>query len=120
MKKHEISYHEYDDSISFRFEFCNHLRASNHSFSNRSLQRTKKELFFSKKKLFDQSEVEIQDAENKELLIFFEKTNNSKTILKKSTSNKTVESVTQTLNERSKRFIELVKRLNERRRIDES
>jgi hypothetical protein len=40
-------------------------------------------------------------------------------ILKKSTLNQVVESVTQTLNERSKRFIEIVKRLNERRRTDE-
>ncbi len=93
MKKHEMSYHEYDDSISFRFEFCSHLRASEHSFSNRSLQRTKKELFFSKEKLFDQSEVEIQDVENKELLVFFDKTNNSKTILRRSTSNQAIESV---------------------------
>ncbi len=100
MKKHEISYHEYDDSISSRFKFCNHLKASNHSFSNRSLQRTKKELFFSKKKLSDQSEVEMQDIQNKELLIFLEKTNNSKTILKKSMSNKIVESVAQRLNKR--------------------
>ncbi len=105
MKKHEISYHEYDDLISFRFEFCSHLRASDHSFSNRSLQRTKKELFFSKEKLFDQSEVEIQDVENKELLIFLEKINNSKTILRRSTSNQAIESV--------------VKRLNERRRVNE-
>ncbi len=120
MKKHEISYHEYDDSISFRFEFCSHLRASKHSFSNRSLQRTKKELFFSKKKLFDQSEVEIQDVENKELLIFFEKINNSKTILRRSTSNQAIESVIKRLNERSNEFIKLSKRLNERRRVNES
>ncbi len=119
MKKHEISYHEYDDSISFHFEFCNHLRTSDYSISNRSLQRINKKLFFSKKKLSDQSKIEIQDAENKELLIFFEKTNNSLTILKKSTSNEIVKSVTQTLNERSKRFIKFVKRLNERRRTNE-
>ncbi len=111
MKKHEMSYHEYNDSISFHSEFCNHLRSSDHSFS----EKTKKKLFFSKEKFFDQSEIVI---ENKELLVFLEKTN-SRTILKRSTSNEVVESVTQTLNERSKRFIELVKRLNERRRINE-
>jgi hypothetical protein len=119
MKKHEVSYHEYDNSISFRFEFCSHLEASDRSFSNHSLQRTKKELFFSKEKLFDQSEDEIQDVENKELLVFLEKTN-FKTILKRSTSNQAIVSVMKRLNERSNEFIESSKRLNERRRIDES
>jgi hypothetical protein len=109
MKKHEVSYHEYDDSITFHLEFCSHLRASDRSFSSHSddsLQRTKKKLSFSKEKLFDQSKIEIQDVENKELLIFLEKINNSKTILRRSTSNQAIESV--------------VKRLNERHRVDES
>ncbi len=104
MKKHEVSYHEYDDLISFHSEHCSHLRSSEHSFS----EKTKKKLFFSKKKFSDQSEVV---DENKELLIFLEKTN-SKTILKRSTSNQAVESVVKMLNESSKR-------LNERRRINE-
>jgi hypothetical protein len=115
MKKHEISYHEYDDLISFHFEYCNQLKSTENSFS----QKTKKKLFFSKEKFSDQSNVEIQDVENKKLLIFLEKTNNSKTILKRSTSNQIVESITQTLNERSKRFIESSKKLNKRRRINE-
>ncbi len=119
MKKHEISYYEYNDSISFHFEFCSHLKSSNDSFS----ERAKKKLSFSKEKFFDQSEVVV---ENKELLIFFEKIN-SKTILKRSTSNQVVESIVKMLNESSKRlnersdkFIESLKRLNERRRINES
>ncbi len=112
MKRHEVSYHEYDDSIFFRFEFCNHLKASNHSFSNRSLQKTKKESFFSKKKLSDQSKIEMQDVQNKELLIFFKKINNSKRILKRSTLKQIVKSIIRTLNESSKT-------LNERRRINE-
>ncbi len=120
MKKHEVSYHEYDDSIFFRFGLCSHLRVSDRSFSNHSSQRTKKELFFSKEKLINQSDNEIQDVENKELLIFFEKTNNSKTILKRSTSNQAIESVVKRLNERSNKFMEFSKRLNERRRINES
>ncbi len=115
MKKHEVSYHEYDDSISFRSRFCSHLRSSEHSFS----EKTKKKLFFREKKFSDQSDVEIQDVKNKELLVFLEKINNSKTILRRSTSNEIVELITQTLNERSKRFIESSKRLNERRRINE-
>ncbi len=115
MKKHEISYHEYDDLISFHFEHCSHLRSTENLFS----QKTKKKLFFSKEKLFDQSEVEIQDVKNKELLIFLEKTNNSKTILKRSTSNQAIESVVKRLNERSNEFIEFSKRLDERRRVDE-
>jgi hypothetical protein len=107
MKKHEISYHEYDDLISFHFEHCNHLKSTENLFS----QKTKKKLFFREEKLIDQSEDIIQDVENKELLVFLEKTN-SKTILKRSTSNQAVESVVITLNESSKR-------LNERRRINE-
>jgi hypothetical protein len=104
MKKHEISYHEYDDSISFHLEHCNHLR----SIENPFLQKTKKKLFFRKEKLFDQSEVV---DENKKLLVFLEKTNR-KTIFKRSMSKQVVESVVRTLNESSKK-------LNERRRIDE-
>jgi hypothetical protein len=115
MKKHEVSYHEYDDSISFRLRFCSHLKSSEYSFS----KRTKKKLFFREEKFSDQFDVEIQDVKNKELLIFLEKTNNSKTILRRSTSNEVVESVAQTLNERSKSFVESSKRLNERRRINE-
>jgi hypothetical protein len=115
MKKHEINYHKYNNSISFYFEHCNYLKSTRNSFS----QKTKKKLLFSKEKLFDQSEVEIQDVENKELLIFFEKTNNSKTILKRSTSNQAIESVMKRLNERSNEFIEFSKRLNERRRVNE-
>ncbi len=67
MKKHKMSYHEYDDLIFFRLEFCSNFRSSDHSFS----ERTKKKLFFSKEKFSDQLEVV---AENKELLVFLEKT----------------------------------------------
>ncbi len=104
MKKHEMSYHEYDDSIFFHFQFCSHLRSLENSFS----ERTNKKLFFSKEKFSDQ--LELVD-ENKELLVFFEKTN-SKTILKRSTSNQVVESTVRMVNESSKR-------LNKRRRINE-
>ncbi len=96
MKKHEVSYHEHDDSITFHSEHCSHLRSTRNPFS----QRTKKKLSFREGKLIDQSDDEIQDVENKELLIFIEKTNNSKTILKRSTLNQVVESVAQRLNER--------------------
>jgi hypothetical protein len=75
MRKHEISYHEYDDLISFHFEHCNYLRSTRNLFS----QRTKKKLFFREEKLIDQSKVV---DENKELLVFLKKTN-SKTILKR-------------------------------------
>ncbi len=118
MKKHEMNYYEYNDLISFHSQFCNHLRSSNHLFS----ERTKKNLSFSKEKFSDQLKVVVK---NKKLLIFFEKTN-SRTILKKSTSNQVVESVVRMLNESfkklnkfSNKFIELSKRLNERRRINE-
>jgi hypothetical protein len=70
MKKHDVNYHDHDDSISFYFDHCNHLEAFNHSYSNKSTQiRTKKEVLFSKKNFFDQSEI----IENKEINFFFEK-----------------------------------------------
>ncbi len=71
------------------------------------LTENQKKLFFRKEKLIDQSKVV---DENKELLIFLEKTN-SKTILKRSTLNQVVESIMRTLNES-------LKKLNERRRIN--
>jgi hypothetical protein len=95
MKKHDVSYHDYDDSISFYLDHCNHLEASEHSY----FEQTKKRIFS------DQSEI----IENKEIKFFLEKTNNSKMILKRTTS---IES-SERLNERSKRLIE-------RRRMNES
>ncbi len=78
MKRHEVNYHEHDDSISFYFDHCIHLDASERSYSNQN--QTKKKDFFSKEIFFNQSEI----IENKEIKIFLEKTNNSKTILKRS------------------------------------
>jgi hypothetical protein len=99
MKKHDVNYHDHDDSISFCFDHCNHLEASDHSYSNKSIQtRTTKEVSFSKRNFFDQSEI----IENKEIKFSFEKTNNSKMILKRTTSIKSSER----LNKRSKRLIE--------------
>jgi hypothetical protein len=34
MKKHDVSYHDHDDLISFYFNHCNHFAASKHSYSN--------------------------------------------------------------------------------------
>jgi hypothetical protein len=97
-----MSYHEHNDFISFHSDYCNHLNASEHFYSSQS--QTKKKDFFSKRIFFDQSETKI---ENKEIKIFFEKTNNSKMILKRTTS---IES-NRRLNERSERLIE--RRMNE-------
>ncbi len=94
MKKHDVSYHDHDDSISFYFDYCDHLEAFNHSYSNKSNRiQTKKKNSFSKEIFSDQSEI----IENKKIKFFLEKTNNSKMILKRTTS------------------IESSKRLNERR-----
>jgi hypothetical protein len=100
MKKHDVNYHDHDDLISFHLNHCNHFEASKRSFSNQS---TKKKDFFSKRIFFDQSKL----VENKKIKIFFEKINNSKMILRRSI-------------EFNERLIESQKRLNERRRIDES
>jgi hypothetical protein len=106
MKKHDVNYHDHDDSISFYLDHCSHLEASNHSYSNRSnSNQTKKKDFFSKRIFFDQSETRI---ENKEIKIFSKKINNSsKTILKRATS---IE-FNKRLNERSEKLIE--RRMNE-------
>jgi hypothetical protein len=102
MKKHDVNYHDHDDSISFYFDHCNHLEASEHLYS----EQTKKKNSFSKRIFSDQSEV----IEGKEIKIFSEKINNSsKMILNRS---KLVE-LNERLNERSKRLIE-------RRHINES
>jgi hypothetical protein len=97
MKKHDVNYHDHDDLISFYLDHCNHLKTSEHSYSNR---KTKKEVFFRERNFFDQSKMRIESIENKEIKIFLEKNNNSKTILKKSIESNTT--------------------LIERRRIDES
>ncbi len=107
MKKHDVSYHDHDDSISFYFDHCSHFEASKCWFSNQS---TKKNNFFSKRIFSDQSEL----IENKEIKIFLEKINNSKTILKRSVE------FSERLIERSKRLIESQKKLNQRRRIKKS
>ncbi len=52
MKKHEVSYHEHDDSISFCFDHCSHLEAFNHSYSNKSNRIQTKKKISSRKKTF--------------------------------------------------------------------
>jgi hypothetical protein len=86
MKKHDVNYHDHDDSISFYLDHCNHFEASKHSYSN---QKTKKEVSFRKKNFFDQLKMRIESIENKEIKIFLEKNNNSKTILKRSIESNT-------------------------------
>jgi alpha-galactosidase len=110
MKKHDVNYHEHDDLISFYHDHCNHFEASKRSFSNQS---TKKKNFFSKKIFSDQSKL----IENKEIKIFLEKTNNSSKIILKRLI---IVEFNEKLIERSKRLIESHKKLNERRRINES
>jgi predicted transcriptional regulator len=95
MKKHEVNYHEHDDSISFYSDHCTHLEISERFYSN----QTKKEDLFSKEIFSDQSEIKI---ENKEIKIFSKKINLSKRILKRTTS---IE-FSKRLNERSERLIE--------------
>ncbi len=95
MKKHEISYHEHDDFISFHADHCSHLNVFERLFSNQS--QTKKKVSFLKRNFSDQSEM----IENKEIKIFLEKINNSKMTLKRVKS--------------SERLNESQKRLNERR-----
>jgi hypothetical protein len=96
MKKHDVNYHDHDDSISFYLDHCSYLEALEHSYSN---QKTKKKVSFSKRNFYSQSEMRIESIENKERKIFLEKNNNSRMILKRS--------------------IESSKRLIERRRTDE-
>jgi hypothetical protein len=103
MKKHDVDYHDHDNSISFYFDHCNHLETFEHFFSN---QKAKKKVFFSKRNVFYQSKIRIKSTENKEIKIFFEKNNNSKMILKK-------------LIEFNEKLFERSQKLNERRRLNE-
>jgi hypothetical protein len=106
MKKHDVNYHDHDDSISFHFDHCIHLEAFKYSFSNQS--QTKKKDFFRKEIFFNQSKMKI---ENKEIKIFLEKTNNSsKTILKRTTSIEFSESVRMMILKQSKRRRTLFRR----------
>jgi hypothetical protein len=105
MKKHDVNYHDHDDSISFYFDHCSHLDVFERLYSNQS--QTKKKYFFRQEIFSDQSKMRI---ENKEIKIFSRKNNNSsRIILKRSIS---VE-FTERLNERSRKLIQ-------RRRINES
>ncbi len=45
MKEHNVNYHDYDDSITFYLDHCNHLKASEHFYSN----QTKKKILSRKK-----------------------------------------------------------------------
>ncbi len=103
MKKHDVNYHDHNDSISFHLDHCIHLEELEYSFSNQS--QTKKKDSFRKEIFFNQSKMKI---ENKERKIFFEKTNNSsKIILKRSI----FDEFNERLSERFKRLIE--RRMNE-------
>ncbi len=97
MKKHDVNYHDHDDSISFHLNHCNHINVSERSYLN----QTKKKDFFSKRIFSDQSEI----IEKKEIKIFLEKINNLKMILKRSVN------FNEKLIERFKRLIE--RRMNE-------
>ncbi len=102
IKKHDVNYHNHDDSISFHFEYCSHFEAFDHSYLTR-FNQTKKKDSFSKRIFSDQLKI----IENKEIKFFLEKTNNSMMILKRTTS---IE-FNKRLNERSKKLIE--RRMNE-------
>jgi hypothetical protein len=39
MKKHDVNYHNYDDSISFYLDHCNHLDAFKHFVLSRQRKR---------------------------------------------------------------------------------
>ncbi len=48
MKKHDVNYHNHDDSISFHFEHCSHFEAFDHSYFTR-FNQTRKKIHFRKK-----------------------------------------------------------------------
>jgi hypothetical protein len=39
MKKHDVNYHDHDDSILFHFDHCIHLEVFEYSFSNLSIKK---------------------------------------------------------------------------------
>jgi hypothetical protein len=104
MKKQDVNYHEYDDSISFHFNLYSHFETFDYFYS-----KSKKEVSFSKRNFSDQSKSSIKSIEDKEIKFFLEK--NFK-ILKR-LSSQSIEFII-------KRLIESQKKLNKRRRINES
>jgi hypothetical protein len=64
MKKHDVSYHDHDDSIFFYFDHCSHLNVFERFYSNQS--QTKKNYFFRKEIFSDQSEMRIEEQRNKD------------------------------------------------------
>jgi hypothetical protein len=105
VKKHDVNYHDHDDSISFYLNHCSHLNTSERFYSNQS--KTKKKYFFREEIFSDQSEMKI---ENKEIKIFSRKNNNSSRIILKRSI----------LIEFSERLNERFKKSIKRRRINES
>jgi hypothetical protein len=100
MKKHDVNYHDYDNSISFYFDHCNHLNIFNRLYLNKSVQN---------KRIFShQSEI----IENKKIKFFLEKNLEFKTMLRRST-NQSVQFIV-------KRLIKSQKKLKERRRTHKS
>jgi hypothetical protein len=61
MKKHDVIYHDHDDSISFYLDHCSHLDVFERFYSNQS--QIKKKDFFSKRIFFNQSKMKIEDKE---------------------------------------------------------
>ena len=70
MRKHDVSYHEYDDFISFKLDFCTHLEASEHSFSTQSKRQN------------DESSMLINEFKSREIL---KRTDNEKSSFSKRT-----------------------------------
>jgi hypothetical protein len=53
MKKHDVNYHDHDDSISFYLNHCSHLETSEHFYSEQTKKRilSRKESFLINQKL---------------------------------------------------------------------
>ena len=89
MRKHDVSYHEYNDFIVFKKEHCTHIKTSEFSFLDLSMSdseefistKTKTNFKFIKilkrSETFNESKTKLNESENKEIKVLFRKELNS-------------------------------------------
>ena len=89
MRKHDVSYHEYNDFIVFKEEHCTHIKASEFSFFDLSMSSSEKSIstktktkfksirILKRNKTFNESKSKLNESKNKENKVLFRKELNS-------------------------------------------
>ena len=88
MRKHDVSYHEYDDFIVFRKNYCTHIESFEFFFFDLSMFDAEKSISIKTKKfnltkilkrneMFNESKTRLNEFKDKENQVFFRKEFNS-------------------------------------------